>query len=78
MTWGLMYTVPLKYELDRHSRDIGRMQIPLAYLSQFNISCSIEYFWEDALAIKSTILPEDYASKQGLWTNNKFRGEYLV
>lgn len=63
----------LKYELDRYSIDIGKMRIPLENLSQLEVSCSIAYFWEDELAIKGITLPEDYASKSGLWINDEIK-----
>lgn len=63
----------LNYEFKRYSFDsfnIGKMQIPPEILE---LSCSIEYFWEDELAIKGTTLPEDYASKSGLWINDEIK-----
>lgn len=63
-------TVLLAYELDRYSLDIGKTRVLLDASPSFELSYSIEYFWEDEIAINGTILPEEYPSKYGLWTNN--------
>lgn len=74
----ILFEVLLEYELDRYTLDIGRMEMLLENPSQFRLGCLIEYFWEDELAINGTILPEDYASEQGLWTNNEFKGDLQI
>lgn len=47
---------------------IGEMRIPPENPS-LELSCSIEYFWEDELAIKGITLPG--VSETGVWTNDE-------
>jgi hypothetical protein len=71
----------LEYELRRYSVDIGNMRIPLQTTTQFEVSSSIARFWEDELAIKGVKLPENYASKSGLWIIDEVKeslGKYYV
>ncbi|KAB8067785.1 hypothetical protein BDV29DRAFT_185574 [Aspergillus leporis] len=63
----------LKYEFDKHSTEIGKMEVPLKNPSRLELSTSIEYFWEDELAIKGINRLEDYAPRKWVWTNNKVR-----
>lgn len=69
--------VLLVYELGRYSLDVGKLWI-LSAPSQLEPSCLIEQYWEDELAINGTNFPEDYTSKQGLWTNDEFKGNLRI
>lgn len=61
----------LQLELDRYSLDIGKT-LPLKNLHPFKLGYSIDYFWEDELAIKGKLLPLlDETSRSGLWTNTE-------
>lgn len=63
----------LQYEFQRHCIDLGNMRMPLQTLNQLDVSCSIAWFWEDELAIKDMKLPENYASRSGLWINDEVK-----
>ncbi|KAL2801609.1 hypothetical protein BJX63DRAFT_416966 [Aspergillus granulosus] len=55
--------VLLAYELDRRSLYIEKIWVLLDASSHFELSCSIEHFWGDEIAINGTILPAEYTSK---------------
>lgn len=63
----------LEYELRRYSIDIEKMQIPRQISTKLEVGCSIAWFWEDELAIKGINLPENYASKRGLWIKDEVK-----
>jgi len=63
----------LEYELRRYSIDIEKMQIPRQISTKLEVGCSISWFWEDELAIKGINLPQNYASKRGLWIKDEIK-----
>ncbi|OJJ52171.1 hypothetical protein ASPSYDRAFT_37546 [Aspergillus sydowii CBS 593.65] len=67
-------TVPLAYELDRYSLDIGETRVLLDASPRFELSYWIEHFWDDEIARpyrKSTHQNTGYG--QTMTTNETFR-----
>jgi hypothetical protein len=63
-----LFEAILRCELDRHIALVMEIRVPYENLS---LSFSIEYFWDDELAIKGITLPGDYLSKTGVWKNDE-------
>jgi hypothetical protein len=66
----------MKLELERYTVDMGQIRLPRDN-ALLELSCSIEYFWEDELAIRAATI-DDYASKRGLWTNDEVKKSLLI
>jgi Holliday junction resolvase RusA-like endonuclease len=65
-----LFEAMLRCELDRHIALVMEMRVPYENLS-LELNFSIEYFWDDELAIKGITLPGDYLSETGVWKNDE-------
>lgn len=69
-----LFKLRLKYELEKYALILESMGVPPENRSKLELSCSIEFFWQDELVIRGGTLPEDYTSRFGLWRDIEFRG----
>ena len=64
-----VFNALMERELERHYTDIRRISIQRNIANLLSLSCSIEFFWKDELAIMGTTLAD--RSKDRLWINDE-------
>lgn len=72
-----VFEAMLRYELDRHIAVVMEMRTP-SEIQPLELSFSIEYFWDDELAIKGITLSGEFVSDHEVWNNDEVEQELAI